>query len=111
MKAIIVEADGTAPYVKDIDQDLAAYQEIVGGLIEPVPSHDPKIDETVVVYANEEGLILNLPINRNLHAIQTLRLWQATIAGNLLILGVNGPDETDAPQEIIDLLVGPSARA
>lgn len=108
MKAIILKADGTSPYVKDIENNLEGIKAEVEGWLERVPSMDPEIDSKVVVYANEEGRIYNLPLNRNMLAIKTLRLAESLIAGNLIILGRDGVDETDVPQEIIDLLVAPT---
>lgn len=108
MKAVILKADGTAPYVKDIQSNLEGIKAEVEGWLERVPSMDPEIDSKAVVYANEEGRIYNLPLNRNMLAIKTLRLAESLIAGNLIVLGRDGSEETDVPQEIIDLLVAPT---
>lgn len=102
MKAVILKADGTPPFVKDIPGDLASIKAEVEGWIERTAS---EFDDQVSVYANEEGLIMNLPTNRNMIAIHQIGLRQRLIAGNMVILGHNGPNETDVPQEIIDMLV------
>lgn len=105
MKAIILKADGTAPYVEDIKGDLESIKAVVEGWLERVPSMDPEIDGKVVAYANEEGRIYNLPLNRNMLAVKGLRLAESLIAGNIIVLGRDGMEETDVPEEIIDLFV------
>lgn len=105
MKAIILKADGTAPHVVDTKGDLESIKAVVEGWIERVPSNNPDYDSKIVVYANEEGRIYNLPLNRNMLAIKTLDLVESLIAGNLIVLGRDGADEGPVPQEIIDLIV------
>lgn len=102
MKAVILKADGTPPFVKDISGDLESIKAEVGGWIERTASG---FDDQVAVFANEEGLFLNLPVNRNMMAIHQIGLRQRVIAGNMVILGHDGPEHTDTPQEIIDMLV------
>ena len=61
MKVIVVEPQKT-PVVREIDPGLEAMQKIVGGSIEAVyPFDDP-----VALICNEEGKLLNLPLNRAL---------------------------------------------
>lgn len=61
MKVVIVEPK-KKPVVHDIDADLESMQKIVGGLIEAVYP----FDEPVALICNEEGKLLNLPLNRAL---------------------------------------------
>lgn len=107
MKAIILKADGTPPFVKDIQANLDGLTEIVEGWIEAVPSVNEDVAHKINVYANEEGLIHNLPWNRNTTAIRALGLPQSHYAGNLVVLGPldEDGDETPVLQEIIDLIV------
>ena len=107
MKAIILKADGTTPFIEDVPGDLESIKAVVEGWIERVPSVYADIDPKITVYANEEGLIQNLPPNRNIIAIRALGLPQAVYAGNLIVLGSGDEEgnETDVPQEIIDLIV------
>lgn len=109
MKAIILKADGTAPFLEDVAGDLESIKAVVEGWIERVPSIDDEIDPKITVYANEEGLIYNLPPNRNMLAIRALGLPQSVYAGNLIVLGPGDEDgnETDIPQDIIDLVMAP----
>ena len=61
MKVVIVEPQ-KKPEVREIGDSLEAMQKIVGGLIEAVYP----FDEPVVLICNEEGKLLNLPLNRAL---------------------------------------------
>ena len=61
MQVVIVEPQ-KKPVVQDIGSDLESMQQIVGGLIEAVYP----FDEPVALICNEEGKLLNLPLNRAL---------------------------------------------
>ena len=59
MTVLLVEP-GTVPRRAEIDNDLKAMQEVVGGLIQAVYP----FEEPVALICNEEGKLLNLPMNR-----------------------------------------------
>lgn len=61
MKIIVVEPRKT-PAVREIDPGLEAMQKIVGGSIEAVYP----FEEPVALICNEDGKLLNLPLNRAL---------------------------------------------
>ena len=61
MKIIVVEPQ-KKPVVQEIDAGLEAMQKIVGGSIQAVYP----FDEPVALICNEEGKLLNLPLNRAL---------------------------------------------
>ena len=61
MRVLIVES-GKAPYAKDIDPSLHSMQEVVEGLVQTVYP----FEEPVALICNEEGKLLNLPLNRAL---------------------------------------------
>ena len=61
MRVIVVEPK-KKPMVRDIDAGLESMQKIVGGPIEAVYP----FDEPVALICNEEGKLLNLPLNRAL---------------------------------------------
>ena len=61
MRVIVVEPK-KKPMVQDIGSDLESMQKIVSGLIEAVYP----FDEPVALICNEEGKLLNLPLNRAL---------------------------------------------
>ena len=61
MQVVVVESK-KKPMVQDISPDLESMQRIVGGSIQAIyPFKEP-----VVLIANEEGKLLNLPLNRAL---------------------------------------------
>ena len=59
MQVVIVESK-KKPMVQDISPDLESMQRIVGGSIQAVYP----FEEPVALIANEEGKLLNLPLNR-----------------------------------------------
>ena len=61
MQVVIVEPQ-KEPEVREIGDSLESMQEIVGGLIEAVYP----FDGPVALICNEEGKLLNLPLNRAL---------------------------------------------
>ena len=61
MQVVVVEPK-KKPIVQDIGSDLESMQKIVGGLIEAAYP----FDEPVALICNEEGKLLNLPLNRAL---------------------------------------------
>ena len=61
MQVVVVEPK-KKPMVQDISPDLESMHRIVGGFIQAIyPFEDP-----VALIANEEGKLLNLPLNRAL---------------------------------------------
>ena len=61
MQVVIVEPE-KKPRVQSIEDSLASMQEIVGGTIQAVYP----FDEPVAMICNDEGKLLNLPLNRAL---------------------------------------------
>lgn len=61
MQVVIVEPQ-KKPMVREIGDSLESMQEIVGGLIEAIYP----FDEPVALICNEEGKLLNLPLNQAL---------------------------------------------
>ena len=59
---VVVIAPKKKPMVRDIGSDLESMQKIVGGSIEAVYP----FDEPVALICNEEGKLMNLPLNRAL---------------------------------------------
>ena len=60
MRVLVVEP-GKKPLVQDIDPGLESMQSIVGGLIQPI-----YLENAIVLICNDEGKLLNLPLNRAL---------------------------------------------
>ena len=61
MQVIVVEPK-KKPMVQDIDAGLESMQKVVGGSIQAIYP----FDEPVALICNEEGKLLNLPLNRAL---------------------------------------------
>ena len=61
MRVLVVEPE-RRPEVREIEDSLKAMQEIVGGLIQPIYP----FDEPVALICNDEGKMINLPMNRGL---------------------------------------------
>lgn len=59
---VVIVAPEKKPRVQNIEDSLAPMQEIVGGTIQAVYP----FDEPVVLICNDEGKLLNLPLNRAL---------------------------------------------
>ena len=61
MRVVVVEPK-KKPMVQDIDAGLESMQKVVGGSIQAIYP----FDEPVALICNEEGKLLNLPLNRAL---------------------------------------------
>ena len=79
MRVLIVEP-GKAPYTKDIDPGLHAMQEVVGGLIQAVYP----FEEPVALICNEEGKLINLPLNRALREPNSGQIYDV-VAGTFFL--------------------------
>lgn len=85
MKVLKIEP-GKHPEVTEIDNELHALQEAVGGYIECAY---PWNDATCII-CNEEGVILNLPLNRRIYNDDGDLC--CIIAGTFLIAGTTDED-------------------
>lgn len=95
--------------VKQISNDnlLEDLQDIVGGNIQLLP-HPDGMAAPYVAYANEEGLLLNLPPNElatrsiaRLGFMDFKENWNRCIAGNVVILGKDEKSLTSKQQSTI----------
>ena len=90
MKGLALIVDVAGPYrVEEFDGDGDALREIVGGWLEPAPSH-----ESVTVWVNENGKELGLPINRlamdvwlRWDVYRCMTLGRDWLAGNVVVTG------------------------
>lgn len=87
MRVVIVEP-GKPAYESEIENNLAAMQKVVGGLIEPIYYLD---DPDVVMVGNEESKILGMQGNR--------RFGARIVAGTFFICGEGDEDFTDLTDE------------
>jgi len=65
LQIVIVEPD-KKPYKTIIDNELEAFNKIVGGYLELIPIGRTRKGAKVAVHVNEEGKIHDLPFNRNI---------------------------------------------
>lgn len=91
---IIIKEPKHAPYTATIDGTLKSMQSVVGGYIETVP-----FLPSVQMVCNEEGKLLDLPLNFN--------LWGDPIVGTVFFCGLNATqDDLDSilPEEVDRIL-------
>ena len=86
MRVLVVEPE-RRPEIREIDGSLKSMQEIVGGLIQPVyPFND-----SVALVCNEEGKVMNLPLNRGLRD-EDGQIYDI-VSGTFFLCGV--PEDSD----------------
>lgn len=95
IRTLVIPPDGQAE-IRDIPQEIRTLQELVGGYIQAVPAfHNADGYPRVLIWCNEDGMNLNLPINHRATA-----LWWAldeqmrgidSLNGTVLVTG--GPDD------------------
>lgn len=106
VKVIVIPQDEEQPLdVREVN-GLGDMQAIVGGLIEPIDIDRP----SATIMVNEEGLILDLPVNRR----ASLLLWVgnsryrglSAVRGDAFVIGLpdDEGDSTDVPEELENLL-------
>lgn len=87
MIKVIVKEPGKDPEDKMVKNELHALQKIVGGLIEVVP-----IGNGVLLVANEEGKIRDLPFN--------CKIAGHRIFGTFFLCGDGAPEFTSFPDDV-----------
>lgn len=86
MRILVVDPE-RRPEVREIDGSLKSMQEVVGGLIQPIPLDDPD----VVLVCNDEGKLLNLPANRGLRD-ETGQIYDI-VCGTFFLCGAPGDSD------------------
>lgn len=71
IQIVVVEPE-EKPYKLIIDNELGAFNKIVGGYLEILPIGRTKKGAKVAVHLNEEGKLQELPFNRNLISFDIL---------------------------------------
>jgi hypothetical protein len=99
-KGIVLYTDGT--HEDKVFKQLSQYQTAVDGLIESVRMHDYYGAEVCNAYVNEEGILLNLPINPVASALSFMFGNRGQMVGNMIIVGNSDDDgnDTDIPDDI-----------
>lgn len=96
MRVMHITAFPMTVKVIEIDDVLEAYQGLVDGYIEVVYAKGLRRYAAAMV-VNEEGVLKDLPCN----PVASV-LYGDYIAGDVVIVGVSGPDFTDVPLELIE---------
>lgn len=103
---VIPHEFGLGMFAQEFD-DLASYQNAVGGYIEPVEIERPRM----TIFANEEGKIRQLPINHRATCLWWVQSPEARfrhiLVGNVALVGSRGSNgsTTDLPRSFLDLLL------
>ena len=90
MKVLLLEP-GKIARAAEIEHTLNSMQSVVGGIITVVYP----FEAAVGVVANDEGLLLGLPLNRKLSE-------EVIIAGTCFICGLSEEDFTDLPNDLME---------
>jgi hypothetical protein len=90
LKVLLLEP-GKIARAAEIEHTLNSMQSVVGGIITVVYP----FEAAVGVVANDEGLLLGLPLNRKLSE-------EVIIAGTCFICGLGEEDFTDLPNDLME---------
>ena len=96
-RAVVLHPNGVCQQV-EIDQDVSAYQRVVGGYIQGV------FGPNTTIYVNEEGLFLDLPFNS--FATEAARKFcglDQPLYGTALVLGPpdNAGNDTHVHPDVV----------
>ena len=99
-KGMVLYTDGT--YREQEFNGLKDMQDAVNGLIEIVHMYDYYGDEVLTGYVNEEGIMLELPLNTVASALSFMFGNNPMMLGNMIVLGKDDGEgnDTDIPQDI-----------
>jgi hypothetical protein len=92
---IVIPHDAASPITEEPFDGLADYQKAVGGYVELVHISEPKL----TIYANEEGKVYGLPINRRATCMWWLLAPESRgldlLVGNVVVIGAQrGPNSS-----------------
>ena len=98
MLRIVVVEPGRKPYATEIEHELHAMQKLVGGTIQGLSP----FDDEVMLVANDEGKLLDMPLNRTLKDADG-QIYDI-LAGTFFICGAPAGDSdmTSLTQEQVD---------
>lgn len=108
VKVLVVPPTGVVAGLTEIEPTLEAIGEIVGGHVTLVA-----LGGRGQMYCNEDGLDLELPVNRRATAMLRLFGGGQLLAGTVVFLGGDPDRMQDTPQEVqdafngVDVMLGP----
>ena len=89
---VIIKEPGQRPRVTEIENNLSALQQAVGGYIETVT-----FAEDCCIICNEEGRLQELPYN--------LTFCGVSFVGTILFVGVAGDEFADLSEQQVEILL------
>lgn len=100
-KGVVLYTNGT--YEEKDFNGLKDMQDAVNGLIEIVHMYDYYGEEVLSGYVNEEGIMLELPLNTVASALSFMFGNNPMMLGNMIVLGKDDGEgnDTDIPQDIL----------
>lgn len=93
VKGVVLFTNGT--YEERTFKQLKDYQDAVGGLIEIVKLYDARGKDVATAYVNEEGIMLNLPLNGFGGALSFMLGNNPMLMGDMIVVGVDDGDGYD----------------
>lgn len=93
VKGVVLFTDGT--HEERTFKQLKDYQDAVGGLIEIVKLYDAQGKDLATAYVNEEGLLLNLPLNGFGGALSFMLGNNPMLFGNMVVVGTDDGEGYD----------------
>lgn len=104
VRALIIHGDGNAE-VKAVNPDARVLQSTVGGWLEGIYPSDQHTGDWHG-YVDEEGKLKAYAINVAATAFCGDIGWSGrgadVLCGTVILLGTDGPDETDVPTEVVE---------
>lgn len=93
VKGVVLFTDGT--HEERTFKQLKDYQDAVGGLIEIVKLYDAAGKDLATAYVNEEGIMLNLPLNGFGGALSFMLGNNPMLMGNMIVVGTDDGEGYD----------------
>lgn len=104
VKGVVLFTDGT--YEERVFKQLSDYQSAVGGLIEIVKLYDAFGNDFATGYVNEEGHLLNLPLNGFGGSLSFMLGNNPLLVGNMIVVGVGNDEgyDTNIDEQLLDFI-------
>ena len=104
VKGVVIYPNGE--YEEKVFKQLSDYQEAVGGLIEIVKLFKGNGEDYATAYVNEEGALLNHPLNGTASALSFMLGNNPMLLGNMIIVGVDNGEgyDTDINEGLLNFI-------
>jgi Domain of unknown function (DUF3846) len=100
-KGVVLFTDGT--YATRTFKQLKDLQDAVGGLIEIIHLYDASGNDFATAYVNEEGRLLDLPLNPFGGSLSFMLGNNPMLVGNMVVVGIDDGDgnDTDIDEQLL----------